>query len=116
MTMPKLDDLKIANLTPENLENIRALEAKLDSDIFLVAVEAIDSIYVLEAKMSSNAWKRVDKVYPEIKGFKAYYAEQDAAKEAKGWLKNFLTNNNLYPRPKKRPIRIRQTVNTESEK
>jgi hypothetical protein len=40
----------------------------------------------------------------------------DAAREAKGWLKGFLINNTLHPKPKKRPIRIRQVVNTESGK
>ena len=110
--MPRLDDLKNANLSSENLENIRALETKLDPDIFLVAVEAKNSIYVLEAKITPNAWERVDKVYPEIKDLQGCYAEQDAAKEAKGWLKNFLADNNLNPRPKKRPIRIRQKPRT----
>ena len=114
--MSKLNDFKIANLSSENLETIRDLETKLDPDIFLVAVEAKDSIFVLEAKTAPKEWRRVDMVYPEIKEFQACYPEQDSAKEAKGWLKNFLTNNNLNPRPKKRPIRIRQMVNMESEK
>ena len=111
--MPKLDDLKIASLSPENLVSIRAMEKKLDPDICLVAVEAQDSIYALEAKMAPNEWHRVDTVYPEIKDLKAYYPDRDAAREAKGWLKEFLINNNLKPRPQKRPIRIRQVVNTE---
>ena len=58
--MPKLDDLIIANLSPENLETIRALETKLDPDIFLVAVEAKDTIYALEAKIAPNEWQQVD--------------------------------------------------------
>jgi hypothetical protein len=109
-----LDDLKIATLSPEDLETIRALEKKLGPTIRLVAVETDAVLYALEAKMAPNQWQRVDTVYPEIKGIKAYYAEHDAAKEAKGWLKGFLINNTLTPRPKKRPIRIRQVVNTES--
>lgn len=112
--MTGMDDLKIAVLSPEDLETIRALERKLGPNIRLVAVETKDVIYAVEAKMGPNQWQRVDAVYPEIKGIKAYYAEQDAAKEAKGWLKGFLINNTLNPKPLKRPIRIRQVVNTES--
>ncbi|MBC2745361.1 MAG: hypothetical protein HGJ93_20695 [Desulfosarcina sp.] len=114
--MTGLDDLKIATLSPEDLETIRALEKKLGPNVRLVAVETKDVLYALEAKIAPNQWQRVDTVYPEIKDFKAYYAEHDAAKEAKGWLKGFLINNTLNPKPKKRPIRIRQVVNTESDK
>lgn len=109
-----LEDLKIAALSPEDLETIRDLERKLGSNIRLVAVETKDVLYALEAKIAPNQWQRVDTVYPEIKDIKAYYAEHDFAREAKGWLKGFLINNNLNPKPVKRPIRIRQVVNTES--
>jgi hypothetical protein len=112
--MAGLDDLKIAELSPEDLETIRALEKKLGPSIRLVAVETKDVLYALEAKMAPNTWRRVDAVYPEIRDIKAYYADQDTAKEAKGWLKGFLINNTLNPKPKKRPIRIRQVVNTEN--
>ena len=111
--MSGLNDLKIAALSPEDIETIKALENKLGPDIRLVAVESKDVLYALEAKMAPNEWQRVDEVYPEIKGIKAYYNDQDAAREAKGWLKGFLINNNLNPKPKKRPIRIRQVVNSE---
>lgn len=112
--MSELDDLKIAKLSPEDLDTVRALEKKLGPNIRLVAVETKAVLYALEAKMSPNEWQRVDTVYPEIKDIKAYYAQEEAAKEAKGWLKGFLINNNINPRPKKRPIRIRQVVNTEA--
>jgi hypothetical protein len=112
--MTGLEDLKIAALSPEDLETIRALERKLGPNIRLVAVETKDVLYALEAKMAPNQWQRVDTVYPQIRDIKAYYAEHEAAKEAKGWLKGFLINNNLNPKPIKRPIRIRQVVNTES--
>lgn len=112
--MTGLEDLKIAVLSTEDLETIRALEKKLGPDIRLVAVETKDVLYALEAKMAPNQWQRVDSVYPQINDIKAYYAEHDAARQAKGWLKGFLINNNLNPRPQKRPIRIRQVVNTES--
>lgn len=112
--MTALEDLKIAALSPEDLETIQALERKFGSNIRLVAVETKDVHYALEAKMGPNQWQRVDMAYPEIKDLKAYYAEQDSAREAKGWLKGFLINNNLTPKPVKRPIRIRQVVNTES--
>ena len=111
--MSGMDDLKIAVLSPEDLDTIRDLERKLGPNIRLVAVETKDVLYALEAKISPNRWRRVDAVYPQIKGIKAYYAEHDAAKEAKGWLKGFLLNNTLDPKPVKRPIRIRQVVNTE---
>ena len=112
--MSGLNDLKIAALSPEDLETIRTLEKKLGPNIRLVAVETKDVLYALEAKMAPNRWQRVDEAYPQIKGIRAYYAEHDAAREAKGWLKGFLINNTLDPKPEKRPIRIRQVVNTES--
>lgn len=108
-----MDDLKIAALSPEDLETIRALERKLGPTIRLVAVETQHVIFALEAKLAPNQWQRVDRVYPEIKGIKAYFSEHDAAKAAKGWLKGFLLNNTLDPKPLKRPIRIRQVVDTE---
>ena len=113
--MTAMDDLTIAVLTPEDLETIRALERKLGPNIRLVAVETKDVLYALEAKMAPNLWQRVDTAYPEIQGIKAYYADHEAAREAKGWLKGFLISNNLAPKPVKRPIRIRQVVNTESQ-
>ena len=113
--MSGLNDLKIAALSPEDLETIRTLEKKLGPNIRLVAVETKDVLYALEAKMAPNEWQRVDTVYPEIKDIKAYYTQEDAAREAKGWLKGFLINNKLTPKPKKRPIRIRQVVNTETQ-
>jgi hypothetical protein len=113
--MAGLDDLKIAVLSPEDLETIQRLEKKLGPNIQLVAVETKNVLYALEAKMAPNHWQRVDTVYPQIKDIKAYYAHEDAAREAKGWLKGFLINNTLNPKPIKRPIRIRQVVNTESD-
>ncbi|GAB6908210.1 hypothetical protein JCM12296A_40490 [Desulfosarcina cetonica] len=112
--MSELDDLKFAMLSDEDLATIRMLEKKLGPTIRLVAVESKMVLYAVEAKMGPNLWQRVDAVYPEIKNVKAYYNELEAAKEAKGWLKGFLLNNTLSPKPKKRPIRIREVVNTES--
>ena len=112
--MAGLEDLTIATLSPEDIETIQRLEKKLGPDIRLVAVEAKDVIYALEAKMAPNEWQRVDEVYPQIKDFKAYYAAYENAKTAKGWLKDILNSNRFNPKPKKRPIRIRQVVNTES--
>ena len=112
--MSGFDDVKMADLSQEDLETIQRLERKLGPDIRLVAVESKAVLFVLEAKMAPNIWERVDSVYPEIGGIKACYGDQDLAKEAKGWLKGFLINNKLSPKPKKRPIRVRQVVNTES--
>ena len=113
--MSKVDNLVIAALKSEDLEAIRQLENKLGSNVRLVAVEKKDVLYALEAKMAPNEWMRVDAAYPEITDIKAYYAEHEAVKAAKGWLKGFLINNTLSPKPKKRPIRIRQVEKTESE-
>jgi hypothetical protein len=112
--MSGLDDLKFAALSPEDLETIKALEKKLGPGIQLVAVETKDVLYALEAKMAPNEWQRVDTVYPEIKDIRAFYTNEEAAREAKGWLKGFLISNKLNPKPRKRPIRIRQLVNTEN--
>ncbi len=112
--MNGMDDMQIAQLSPADLETIKALEKKLGPNIRLVAIETKCVLYALEAKMAPNEWQRVDTVYPEIKNIKAYYSDESLAKEAKGWLKGFLINNNLNPKPKKRPIRIRQVVNTDS--
>ncbi len=114
--MSGMDDLKIATLSPEDIAVIREMERKLGPTIRLVAVETRDVLYALEAKIAPNQWQRVDTVYPQINGIKAYYADADAAKEAKGWLKGFLINNTLTPKPPKRPIRIRQVVNTEVDR
>jgi hypothetical protein len=111
--MNGLNNLKIAALSPEDLETIREIEKKLGSGIRLVAVAAKDVRFVLEAKMAPNEWQRVDTVYPEITNIKAYHADQEAARDAKGWLKGFLINNKLDPKPRKRPIRIRRVVDTE---
>ena len=46
------DDIKMANLSPEDLATIRALEKKLGDDICLVAVKKKDVLYALEAKVS----------------------------------------------------------------
>lgn len=113
--MTAMDELTIAALSPEDLETIRTLERKLGPNIRLVAVETKDVLYALEAKIAPNQWQRIDTAYPEIQGLKAYYADHEAAKEAKGWLKGFLINNTLAPKPLKRPIRIRQVVNTETQ-
>lgn len=113
--MTGLEDLRIAVLSPEDLETIQDLERKLGANIRLVAVETKDVLYALEAKMAPNQWQRVDTVYPEIKDIKVYYTEHGSAREAKGWLKGFLISNNLNPKPIKRPIRIRQVVNTEND-
>ena len=113
MSMGLFDDMKMAELSQEDIETIQRLERKLGPDVRLVAVEAKDVLFVLEAKMAPNVWERVDSVYPEIGGIQAFYTDRDLAREAKGWLKGFLINNNLSPKPRKRPIRVRQVVNTE---
>lgn len=111
--MRRLEDLIIASLKPEDLEEIQRLEKKLGPSICLVAVEKMETLYALEVKTAPNEWRRVDAVYPEIKELKAFYDGQEMVKAAKGWLKRFLITNTLSPKPKKRPIRIRQVVDAE---
>ncbi len=109
------DDLKIAQLSQKDLETIRALEKKLGDGIRLVAVEKEDVLYALDAKLGPNKWQRVDEIYPEIKNLKAYFKDYEKAKRAKADLKNFLITNKIKPALKKRPIRIRQIVDTEKQ-
>ncbi len=112
--MKEMDDLKIACLSEEHLESVKALEKEMGPEIRLVAIESKASLYTLEAKMAPNQWQRVDTVYPQITNINAFYPSEELAKEAKGWLKGFLINNNLKPKPKKRPIRVRKVVNPEA--
>ena len=97
-------DLKIAALSSKDIEAIRALEKEL-GDVCLVAVEKKDAIFLLEAKVGPNVWEPVDQVYPEIKGLKVFYSDEDTAKLAKSALKSLL-NAKKSEQIQKRPIRI----------
>jgi hypothetical protein len=99
-------ELKIAELSLKDIEAIKALEKEL-GDVCLVAVERKDAIFLLEAKMAPNVWEPVDKVYPEIKGLKVFYSDEDTAKLAKSALKSLL-NAKKSEQIQKRPIRIRK--------
>jgi len=110
--MNDLDDIRIASLEEEDIQIIRELEKKLGDDICLVAVHKRDVIYALEAKMSPGEWQRVDEVYPEVKGLKAFYNQYETVKESKSALKRLLIANKATFKEKKRPIRIRQIVNS----
>ncbi len=107
------DDIKIARLSPEDIAVIRALERKLGDNICLVAVEKKEVIYALEAKLAPNQWRRVDQVYPEIEGLKAYFSDYDKAKDAKNSLKSYLLSPKAKRLFKKYPLRIRQIVHTQ---
>ena len=111
--MADLDDVKIANLNAEDIKTIQALERKLGAGICLVAVEKKDVLYVLEAKLAPNQWQRVDKVYRDIQDLKAYFNNYESARETKTALKRFLIQQQKKRKLAKRPIRIRQVVNTE---
>jgi len=110
--MNHFDDINLARLSAEDIETIRALERKLGDNICLVAVERRDVLYAVEAKMGPNLWQRVDAVYPEIEGLKAFFPNADDAQAAKAALKNLLTGGKLRLKEKKRPIRVRQVVRT----
>lgn len=112
--MGSWDEVQFANLSPEEIATIKSLEKKLGDDISLVAVKSTAVLYVLEAKLAPNQWLRVDRVYPQIEQLKAYYSDYNHAKEAKAALKRFLINNKLSANIVKRPIRIRQVVDTEA--
>ncbi len=98
---------RIANLKPEEIEAIKRLEESLGNRFCLLAVEKIESLYVLEAKIAPNVWEPVHKVYPQIEGLKAYYCSEEDAKLAKSSLKALLTGK-LKGSLEKRPIRIRK--------
>ncbi len=107
------DDIKIARLSPEDIAIIRVLEQKLGNNICLVAVEKKEVIYALEAKLAPNQWQRVDQVYPDIEGLKAYFSDYDKAKDAKSSLKSYLLSPKAKRLFKKHPLRIRQIVHTQ---
>jgi hypothetical protein len=107
------DDIKIANLSTEDIATIRALEKKLGDNICLVAVEKRDVLYAIEAKIAANRWCPVDEVYPEIKHLRAYYSVYEDAKEAKAGLKSYLIGQKATSKIVKRPIRIRQIVHAQ---
>jgi len=113
--MRDLDDIRIAALDEEDIQIIRELEQKLGDDICLVAVHKRDVIYALEAKMSPSEWRRVDEVYPEVEGLKAFFNHYDEIKESKAALKRLLIANKGKMKEKKRPVRIRQIVHSPSE-
>lgn len=102
-------NVKVASLPPEDLEAIRAFEKTLSSDVCLLAVEKSEALYVLEAKLAPNRWRRVDKTYPEISDLKAFYDRHQDAHEAKAALKAFL-NSAGARNITKHPIRIRLSV------
>ncbi len=108
-----VDDLTIAKLSPGEIETLQALERKLGPDIRLVAVQKASVLYALEAKIEKSVWRRVDRAYPEIEGLKAYYANQEQAKDAKAALKSLLIGNRIETQLKKKPIRIREIVSSE---
>ncbi len=101
-----IKNLKIADLSPENLQAIQDLEARL-GDICLIAAEKVKEVYILEAKLGPNKWVSVDKVYPEIQGLKAVFFTEEDAKNSKGALKSLLNSNENFKR-KKKPIRVRK--------
>lgn len=107
-------DLKIARLSQKDVQAIRTFEKTLDADVCLVAVERGEALYVLEAKMGPNKWQRVDSVYPEIEGIRAYYNDPDEARTSKSALKTFLLSGKAGLL-KKRPIRIRLSVPVAEE-
>ncbi len=98
--------IKIANLTEEQIAQIKEVEEKLEN-VCLVAVEKQDAIFVLEAKLAPNQWEPISNVYPEIDGMSSYFSTRDDALLAKSSLKNLLKALKAKG-VVKRPIRIRK--------
>ncbi|SFM79845.1 hypothetical protein [Thermodesulforhabdus norvegica] len=104
--------IRIARLNDEEVRVIRELEKNLGDRFCLLAVEKLKALYVLEAKLGPNRWERVDRVYPEIEGLKAFYCSEEDARLAKSALKSLLTGKMKHSLTK-RPIRIRKIQDYE---
>lgn len=102
-------NVRVAQLSPAELQAIRDLEKSLGNKVCLVAVEKEGALYVLEAKLGPNQWERINRVYPEIPDLRAYFRRHEDAHDAKAALKSFL-NSNKAKHLRKRPIRIRLSV------
>jgi len=102
-------NVKVAELSPDELKAVRDLEKTLGGKVCLLAVEKEGALYVLEAKIAPNRWERIDRVYPEIEGLKAFFQRHEDAHDAKAALKSFL-NSAKAKQLQKRPIRIRLSV------
>ena len=102
-------NIKAAQLTQENIKAIRDLEKSLGDKVCLLAVEREGALYVLEAKIAPNRWKRIDHAYPEIDHLRAFFQNHEDAHDAKAALKSFL-NSTKGKSYQKRPIRIRLSV------
>ena len=102
-------NIKVARLTEEDLKAIRDFEKSLGDKVCLLAVEKEGALYVLEAKMAPNRWKRIDQAYPEIDQLRAFFQNHEDAHDAKTALKSFL-NSPKGKTLQKRPIRIRLSV------
>lgn len=102
-------NVKVAQLSPDDLKAIRDLEKRLGDQVCLLAVEKEGALYALEAKMAPNRWERIDRVYPEIEDLKAFFQRHEDAHDAKAALKSFL-NSAKAKHLQKRPVRIRLSV------
>jgi hypothetical protein len=102
-------NVKVAELSPDALKAIRDLEKSLGDGVCLLAVEKEGALYVLEAKIAPNRWKRIDQVYSAINQLRAFFQNHEDAHDAKAALKSFLNSPKGKTFPK-RPIRIRLSV------
>ena len=100
-----MSEVKIAQLSDEDLEAVRLLEKKLNNRVCLVAVEK-ETVYVLEAKLGPNVWQRADEVYP-IENLRVFYKNEEDAIAAKAGLKSLLNSKQFKDKVKKRPLRVR---------
>jgi len=99
-------EIRLADLSEEELEAIKALEKELGR-VCLVAVKKAEALYAVEAKLGPNSWVPVSLAFPELAGLASYYADQDDAQAAKSSLKSLLAGRPELRRLKK-PIRVRR--------
>ncbi len=101
-----LGDITMARLTPEQLEKLKALEAEMDG-IRLLAVDHVDALFAVEAKMAPRVWIPVHQVYRDIPGLRSYFQDRDEAMLTKNALKDLLRHGKASDE-RKRPIRVRK--------
>ncbi|MBU2550895.1 MAG: hypothetical protein KKB20_20965 [Proteobacteria bacterium] len=99
-------EMKPADLTPQELAEIKALEARLGR-VCLVAVRPVEAMYAVEAKLEPNVWVPVDQVYPEFENLNSYYQDREDAAATKTALKNLLRGRTDL-KSRRRPIRVRR--------
>lgn len=106
-------DVRLAELTPEAMAAIEALERELGDGVHLLAVRALRFDYVLEVKLAANRWVPFEEAYPDLEQIVTRHPDEVAARAAKARAKDLFRSPRLA-RLKKRPIRIRRVAVSEA--